>query len=617
MRGGLKQRSILSSRGQAAMEFLMTYGWALLVVILAIASLSFYFGFGNNLFVTETCLMGPGFACVDFVVDEGSITIAVLNGLGDDLISFYFSHPACSVQSASLSLKNGQKKLFTVTGCEGVFTEGDFVEDAPTFAYKTIDSSIEHTKAFSLSAIVAGGTSQSFGGGSDDGNGFAPGDGDGYMPTGTTVALYKFDDGSGITLSDSLGSSPGTLQNFDPSYALYHFDEGNGDATADSSGNGYNGDLGATESVCPAGVDITRCPEWSSGISGGGLYFDGDTDASTSDFTDRGDFVDIGASTADFSSNDKFTLSSWIKLSDNPYGSGHTVFGRRKYEMHYQLYLDDGLPPRARFIDTDGVSLFSYWADPFNFYDGNWHHIGVVINGSGVTGSQIYIDGQPSGASFSPAMFNGGHGWISQIGAWNGGNGWQGTYGNMDEFVIYDTPLSTAQMEYLFEQQQALDEPYWINGAYSGGLHFDGVDDTVTIADNFVVGDYVTTEAWVYPLTTYNQFFLKKGGNEMRIFGGNFHVAYNIANATATKTVDCNFGGGGAVTPDQWQQVVGQFNGSGISGYLNGQLVKTCPYNGTLNFQPGTNMYLGSTGSGQFFKGIIDEVRISDGPIYT
>ena len=48
-------------KGQAAMEYLMTYGWAILVIVIVLAFLMFYL---NSLTVPETCsFTEPGFSC--------------------------------------------------------------------------------------------------------------------------------------------------------------------------------------------------------------------------------------------------------------------------------------------------------------------------------------------------------------------------------------------------------------------------------------------------------------------------------------------------------------------------------------------------------------------------
>jgi len=69
----------------------MTYGWAILVVLIAIGALA-YFGVLNPArFLPNSCTLFPGLACTDFRVDEdggdpfGSITLIIRNGIGDAL----------------------------------------------------------------------------------------------------------------------------------------------------------------------------------------------------------------------------------------------------------------------------------------------------------------------------------------------------------------------------------------------------------------------------------------------------------------------------------------------------------------------------------------------------
>jgi len=73
-------------RGQAAMEFLMTYGWAILVVLVAIAALAYFGVLNPQRFLPETCTVGPGISCDDFKVGTGGdATIVLRNGMGVEL----------------------------------------------------------------------------------------------------------------------------------------------------------------------------------------------------------------------------------------------------------------------------------------------------------------------------------------------------------------------------------------------------------------------------------------------------------------------------------------------------------------------------------------------------
>ena len=61
----------MTRKGQSAMEYLMTYGWAILVIIIVIAVL-FYIGVLNPRNVTpSTCTFPPGLTCASFKLGDG------------------------------------------------------------------------------------------------------------------------------------------------------------------------------------------------------------------------------------------------------------------------------------------------------------------------------------------------------------------------------------------------------------------------------------------------------------------------------------------------------------------------------------------------------------------
>ena len=64
------------------MEFLMTYGWVILVVLILIAYLSAYSFPKQNL---NACIMGPGFVCKEFIFYNNGISLVLQNSLGYDI----------------------------------------------------------------------------------------------------------------------------------------------------------------------------------------------------------------------------------------------------------------------------------------------------------------------------------------------------------------------------------------------------------------------------------------------------------------------------------------------------------------------------------------------------
>jgi len=119
-------------KGQSAMEYLMTYGWAILVIIVVIAVL-FYIGVLNPRNVTPTtCTFQPGFSCVTFILrTNGNLSLIVgqatghrvhITGLscnsGDDPINW---------RELDVNITNGQSRSLGNSSCtdsDGVILTG-------------------------------------------------------------------------------------------------------------------------------------------------------------------------------------------------------------------------------------------------------------------------------------------------------------------------------------------------------------------------------------------------------------------------------------------------------------------------------------------------------------
>ncbi len=66
-------------KGQAAMEFLMTYGWAILVVLIAVGALAYFGVLNPDKLLGEKCTIstGSGLWCDDYVAYAGNDTITI------------------------------------------------------------------------------------------------------------------------------------------------------------------------------------------------------------------------------------------------------------------------------------------------------------------------------------------------------------------------------------------------------------------------------------------------------------------------------------------------------------------------------------------------------------
>src|SRR3989338_10740062 len=103
-------------KSQAAMEFLMTYGWAILVVLAAIAALAYFGVLSPEKFLPEKCLMETGFTCISSKVEPSQSTLVLQNGYGRTVIINRVDIGTCS-NTFNNTLTSEDQFTFVLTGC--------------------------------------------------------------------------------------------------------------------------------------------------------------------------------------------------------------------------------------------------------------------------------------------------------------------------------------------------------------------------------------------------------------------------------------------------------------------------------------------------------------------
>lgn len=112
---------MFNKKGQAAMEFLMTYGWAILVVLAAIGALAYFGVLSPQNFLPDSCQMAGGFNLPDCKADTTAqaLRISFQNNLGADVTGFQATFSvtqgsaitACTpniLPQAAIAVANGQ-----------------------------------------------------------------------------------------------------------------------------------------------------------------------------------------------------------------------------------------------------------------------------------------------------------------------------------------------------------------------------------------------------------------------------------------------------------------------------------------------------------------------------
>ncbi len=155
-------------KGQAAMEFLMTYGWAILVVLAAIAALAYFGVLSPARFLPERCDFPAGLTCVDkavFSASANTVTMAIRNNVGDSVNISSATVPSgddCgSVSSLTVggasppvTVTNNQLVTVVVT-CSADLISDDRIKSDITLNYVKLETGLTHPSAGTVTGRVA------------------------------------------------------------------------------------------------------------------------------------------------------------------------------------------------------------------------------------------------------------------------------------------------------------------------------------------------------------------------------------------------------------------------------------------------------------------------------
>lgn len=159
--------------------------------------------------------------------------------------------------------------------------------------------------------------------------------------------------------------------------------------------------------------------------------------------------------------------------------------------------------------------------------------------------------------------------------------------------------------------------PVWTAAGRSGGaLVFDGVDDTLRIASTPALSptQAITLSAWVRPAASphdWRTLLLKEAPGSL-----DYALYADAPGARPEAYVDVGSArevvGAVALAVDEWSHLAATWDGSLLSLYVNGSLVSSRAVAGALSASGGVLRVGGNAVWGEYFAGVIDEVRIYD-----
>lgn len=145
-------RFFKNKKAQAALEYMVTYGWAFLVIIASIGVLA-YFGFLNpNKYIPDNCDFGEQLKCVDHFIDadadgnNGRILLRFQNNFEEDInvSSIYPIDRAVTMSDYTVISKGSIARVeIDVGGTETIFP-GDKERFTFILTFKRAGGTIEH-----------------------------------------------------------------------------------------------------------------------------------------------------------------------------------------------------------------------------------------------------------------------------------------------------------------------------------------------------------------------------------------------------------------------------------------------------------------------------------------
>jgi hypothetical protein len=181
--------------------------------------------------------------------------------------------------------------------------------------------------------------------------------------------------------------------------------------------------------------------------------------------------------------------------------------------------------------------------------------------------------------------------------------------GNDNDGILYNGTVSCADIDYC---------PKWVDGKFGKAIEFDGVDDYIKIPDDASlnpISDSITVSVWVKPnflgvrqiIEAYGYGGVPNAEPYWMRLDANNKFQFIVSNGTPTDVYSTT-----TATAGQWYYVVGRYNGSHVSIFVNGVEENSTSLTGNM-VDSNTDLYIGqNTANNYFFNGTIDDVRIYD-----
>jgi len=150
------KRKNKNDRGQAAMEFLMTYGWAILAAVISIGALAYFGVFSPGKMITGNAIVNAPFSISSWQVQAGTpgvVNLDIRNGLGENIGISKVSITNCGEDTTPVTINSGSNQVIPIT-CSGDLKDGDQFKGDIEITYRTSTGGFDKKSSGSIREIV-------------------------------------------------------------------------------------------------------------------------------------------------------------------------------------------------------------------------------------------------------------------------------------------------------------------------------------------------------------------------------------------------------------------------------------------------------------------------------
>ena len=145
-------------KSQAALEFLTTYGWAFLIILIMIGALAYFGILSPSKVLPNRCTFGAEFQCLDHQIDKSSeqLKVRLRHNLGEsievDAADFTITEDdgtaiSCTTDSLEINAwTSGKIQELSVSGCTTDWIAGEKVRVLVSLTYYTTASGLTWKK---------------------------------------------------------------------------------------------------------------------------------------------------------------------------------------------------------------------------------------------------------------------------------------------------------------------------------------------------------------------------------------------------------------------------------------------------------------------------------------